>query len=619
MSPPAPTYNLGAVAKDGRVNFTSASQLETAQRCLKRWHFSKVLRIPKVETDNKQRGKALHKEAADYFTVGSPGVLGPVLIRARHVLPTRLTHPQGKIEWSINPAYKAKDWPVFLSQPGTVHADGVPVVGDIDFLVPGFVRDYKFTTSISYAKTEHALVTDLQMNIYGLYDVRTHGVAQSQLELCYFDLKTKRVHEIVQQVRITRTREELEAFAAETLTPLMQRMKKVTRLPIAQVEFNTEACRDYGACDYLMICPEGQRACNTTALANSFAPAKEEPMMQNTQAPAYYQQPAHQQAVQAEKAQLQQQEAMPTFELYRKFRELNLGTPAIGGAVAQAVALFMAPASYGQQGLAYAGSGAPAGEVVNSHDQLVACYNRYATQATAITSPQTPPSQPGMPVASLYPPPAPQAQMQMAAPQQPQPQAQLDFNPQAQNQVQSPGLYQPQAHEIAPAQYAPAVQSPGLNPQPTAEPEKKKKGRPAKNTAVTMPPGAQVQAVAETVFQTAAAPVVTAHTQLAKAASQSDVTLYVDCLPVGENVASLQSYVQFMLDKLAEKEGVLDVRFTGGQGPLAFGGWRGALTAFVRANPPTPGSYALDTRGNEAGEIIATALWGMCRVVRGLR
>ena len=75
-----------------------------------------------------------------------------------------------------------------------------------------------------------------------------------------------------------------------------------------------------------------------------------------------------------------------------------------------------------------------------------------------------------------------------------------------------------------------------------------------------------------------------------------------------EGLTPLDTYVRHLCATLEAEFKVADVRCASKDSPLGYDKWRGAVAALARRHPPAPGVYALDTRGNEIGEIIAVAL-----------
>jgi hypothetical protein len=126
---------------------------------------------------------------------------------------------------------------------------------------------------------------------------------------------------------------------------------------------------------------------------------------------------------------------------------------------------------------------------------------------------------------------------------------------------------------------------------------------------------------------------------VATSPSQDTVTagtfsaVFVDCIPLGRDFKTLSGYVDALNTELARrycvgqdgKPSVQDIRCAPKHVEvLAFGAWKGALAEVVKAQPPEPGCYYLDTRGNELAEVVADAMRTVCSrsgalYVRGVR
>jgi hypothetical protein len=85
------------------------------------------------------------------------------------------------------------------------------------------------------------------------------------------------------------------------------------------------------------------------------------------------------------------------------------------------------------------------------------------------------------------------------------------------------------------------------------------------------------------------------------------VELFVDVV-TSVATSNLDGYVAEKLGRLCREGNVLDVRCAPKDSPLAYGGWRGLLTALVRAEPPPAGRYSIDSRGGEVAEVVIEAL-----------
>lgn len=89
--------------------------------------------------------------------------------------------------------------------------------------------------------------------------------------------------------------------------------------------------------------------------------------------------------------------------------------------------------------------------------------------------------------------------------------------------------------------------------------------------------------------------------------------LYLGTSEDGVSLTRLEPYVEALCDQIAAEAGELDVR-SAGDGPLAFGKWKGILASHARQNPPPPGSYAVDM-SCELSSVVATALRSKARRV----
>jgi hypothetical protein len=93
--------------------------------------------------------------------------------------------------------------------------------------------------------------------------------------------------------------------------------------------------------------------------------------------------------------------------------------------------------------------------------------------------------------------------------------------------------------------------------------------------------------------------------------------IYVDC--IAPNASDLSGIVDQAAAALADQFGAQDIRCAPKDSPLGFGGWKGALAAYIREGVELqPGDYYLDTRGSEIREIAAEA-FGTLVVARGIR
>jgi hypothetical protein len=105
----------------------------------------------------------------------------------------------------------------------------------------------------------------------------------------------------------------------------------------------------------------------------------------------------------------------------------------------------------------------------------------------------------------------------------------------------------------------------------------------------------------------------------AKAATCSQaIELWVDCLPSDDLPAAIDDEIDAWCAEVAKVGKATHILAAPNDSPIAYGKWRGYLSACVRANPPQPGRYYMRVKGDEVRECIAEALRTVAMVHRGL-
>ena len=97
------------------------------------------------------------------------------------------------------------------------------------------------------------------------------------------------------------------------------------------------------------------------------------------------------------------------------------------------------------------------------------------------------------------------------------------------------------------------------------------------------------------------------------------VSLYVDMVfEKGPQPTLLEDWYLDIVRTLQEKAGLTDLRYAPNDHDLAYGRWRGALSAVVIANPLPPGEYLFRGVGeSDVKQVVLEALAPLCaRVVR---
>jgi len=103
------------------------------------------------------------------------------------------------------------------------------------------------------------------------------------------------------------------------------------------------------------------------------------------------------------------------------------------------------------------------------------------------------------------------------------------------------------------------------------------------------------------------------------ASASGGLELYLDCVPDATPSARLGSYAYELARLLAAEFKAADVRCAPKDSPLGFGGWRGALAAAARAQPPAPGAYLVSSTSELEMVVFEAVAPTARRVVRGIR
>ena len=171
--------------------------------------------------------------------------------------------------------------------------------------------------------------------------------------------------------------------------------------------------------------------------------------------------------------------------------------------------------------------------------------------------------------------------------------------------------YVPQEAEQATAPAQPAVEAPKKKGRPPkAQPSQDATtGAVAASAPASPPPQPAPASQAAPVASSPSAPAVALSSALTSA-------IFVNARVAANDSKSLSEYVDYINAELSKRycvgsDGrptVQDVRCAPKDSVLAFGGWKGAVREVVKADPPPPGIYHLDTFTDELGEVVADAL-----------
>jgi hypothetical protein len=96
------------------------------------------------------------------------------------------------------------------------------------------------------------------------------------------------------------------------------------------------------------------------------------------------------------------------------------------------------------------------------------------------------------------------------------------------------------------------------------------------------------------------------------------IELWVDCLPSDDLPAAIDDEIDAWCAEVAKVGKATHILAAPNDSPIAYGKWRGYLSACVRANPPQPGRYYMRVKGDEVRECVVAALRTLATVHRGL-
>lgn len=544
----------------------------TTWGCSRAWGFRYIDGLKEPATKSQAEGSDVHEQLQHYTSTGEDH-LGPVARAGK-----RFVHGPGE------------GLLVEHESLGDVSVAGVPFYVRMDLLNAGpywlddggerrpqegtaEVVDHKTTSDIAkWAKSGRALLGTTQMVTYGAWALRDGTAGAVRLSHCYYG--TRKREALKSTVLATRAEvdDRLGAVAA-----IVERMKvAATARSGAELEPDTSKCE---RCHYAPVCPRPLHTRFASLLGLLVEPRR--PTLTATEedavnlldrlksmsppagAPAPATPPVVGVVVPASGAA---HDAELEAAVQRRLAELaaaGQGQPTLTGAAARAAVPDLPP------GAGLAGSGALASTTVSDPRALAGVLPPDAP-VSGTTAPKADPIPPET-LATM--PPAVQA---------------------AHAEVVSGTLSLPALPVTAPVTVPVAQVATPMTP--VAKPSKPKRDRP--------PKAAETPAPTETV-----------------APAPTGLVVFVDCAVSGVEARSLDGYVEDMLARLCESQGVIDVRCAPKDSPLAFGGWRGVVRALVAKGPPEPGTYSLRVGNCEVREEVAWGLQSVAGAVvaRGVR
>lgn len=615
---------LGGAVVDGEVRFFSVSSLDKgdprAGGCPLKWWFRYVRRIKEADTDSKDSGRKLHDELAKYERTGDRN-LSALAMSGLHMVPTG---PDLIVEAKIHEVSGGK-----ISS--LLHADGVPVVGWIDHVnrrgvnmggddindtqdPPGTVEiiDWKWKrdgSNSAYFLSRDQLITDTQLSGYGLAIGRYFNAPHVRLGHGYFPSMRGKPRKV--------TKLHVLQDCADNwkyVDGLARHLRGIAKESNPErIEGNRNACGSYGGCPYRADCPTYKHQTSAEIFGETASKDLQMGIQFGQPPPA----PTHDLAAEEARlrAQAAAQQVMPGFvEACTRIQVSGRGFPPLGGAAAQMYAAMGGQAI--APGVTYQGIGElgrmptpimePA-HVLQLANELAPQVQQQPAPAPVLPSPITMAWQP-MPataaapwspaaVQNILPPDAPASNPAFAA--KPIEGFPMPGTASPAPMFQFPPAQQTQGPAAVPPPPATAIASPAAPATiPQAETAPKKRGPKPKADAAGATPSGN-----------------------AAGAMSPPYLVFVDCTSNVDS-ESLHPYIDSIVAELVTRfcapPCLPDLRAAPKDGPLGYGGWRGAVRAIVLEKPPAAGTYYMRARGDEIAEEVAAAMLTVCNKTGGL-
>ena len=559
---------------DGVIQQLSVSQITSADPsqkggCLRRWHWNKVARKPEPQRKAAAIGEAIHKEIEHYLKTGVDAL-------SRHV--------RAALPFIPTPG---KDLAIEAQLTGVLDSEGIPLVGKIDLIhtrgrycTPAGaeacdaegtaeVIDWKSTSNLdAYHLRPDELMGTVQMPGYAEYAFRALTTLD-HARLSHVGISTRTPDACKSTVLVDRDQVASRWAAIGAVTRTMIHAAAVPDSNL--VDANPRACDAWGGCAHRSYC-NLNRDQTITAI---FGPRAAESLVRKLKGVPEMDTPFNLPGLPVDPAiaALQAQVATPATptvaslppgfaDAVATIRGANLGNPRYEGQAAAMYSVIMI------------------GEGKRNHvDETPWSGAGPLAQAAVVTDAAGMIALANALVAGKHAQP-----MQYQAPQAPMPAA---VNPLANALSMIPPEAPVSKPEIA-------AYSPG-------EKSANKGGRKPKTAEAPVAPAATAP---------------TAPT----APTGAGLTILVDCVTTA-TAQSLLGYVDQLHSAIAQQCNVTDVRCAPKTDErLAFGNWKGVIASLAREQPPGPGVYTLDTRGNEIAEVVAEALRPLATLfVRGIR
>lgn len=243
----------------------SASQISNYLRCPRRWFGKTVIKLPTLKKRGQKRGVVLHDvverlvqtpphEVPLLFPEGwAEGLTG----EDRSLIETLVNEARAQGLLRQNPAVRCEH--EFTVAVVDEDEGLVLVTGFLDAWEPGVeIVDYKTQKNARYCASRNKLEVDNQALLYAYISLLCNEWTPEFAHLNFvFDPKKP----AVRKTPVKFTEERVVKWATETLLPVARNMLYVRTCerysPFTDIdgpEEGSNACRDYGGCDFLTIC-----------------------------------------------------------------------------------------------------------------------------------------------------------------------------------------------------------------------------------------------------------------------------------------------------------------------------------------------------------------------------
>lgn len=238
----ATNYKLVQKAVAGTWAQASASQLQTADDCMRKWYIDKILKVREPQTRAMRVGERVHQAIEDFVGEGKP-LRDPLAIPAKSFLFQLYLRARRKKDVYVERRFSR------------TYAD-IEIQGLIDVHVgQDTIIDHKTTSAKKWVKTPGELRQNIQAHTYA-WAVFSEYPEVDKVNITYnYLIKKPTPHQKL--VRTYITRDENNGFMQQKIFSLLQQMKTYAKSDAPEhVPMTHSACSKFGGCPYRDFCHE---------------------------------------------------------------------------------------------------------------------------------------------------------------------------------------------------------------------------------------------------------------------------------------------------------------------------------------------------------------------------